>query len=49
MSYIPGLMSAADGRPRGCVLVSQMSSEGALTSQEYIQGLNHIDLFFPLK
>lgn len=35
---IKGLMSAAGDRPRGCVLVSQMSSEGALTSQEYVQG-----------
>ncbi|XP_042865617.1 uridine 5'-monophosphate synthase-like [Penaeus japonicus] len=35
---IKGLMSAINGRPRGCVLVSEMSSAGALTSQEYISG-----------
>uniref|UniRef100_A0A0P4VW22 Uridine 5'-monophosphate synthase n=1 Tax=Scylla olivacea TaxID=85551 RepID=A0A0P4VW22_SCYOL len=35
---IKGLMSAANGRTRGCVLVAQMSSEGTLTSQEYVQG-----------
>lgn len=35
---IKGLMAAANGRTRGCVLVTQMSSEGTLTSQEYVQG-----------
>ncbi|KAG0728404.1 Uridine 5'-monophosphate synthase [Chionoecetes opilio] len=35
---IKGLMSAAGGRLRGCILVAQMSSEGALTSQGYAEG-----------
>ncbi|KAK8729029.1 hypothetical protein OTU49_008598 [Cherax quadricarinatus] len=34
---IKGLVSAINGRTRGCVLVSQMSSSGALTSEEYVE------------
>ncbi|XP_042216354.1 uridine 5'-monophosphate synthase-like isoform X2 [Homarus americanus] len=34
---IKGLASAVNGRTRGCVLVSQMSSSGTLTSEEYIK------------
>ncbi|XP_071541527.1 uridine 5'-monophosphate synthase isoform X1 [Panulirus ornatus] len=45
---IKGLISGVNGRHRGCVLVSEMSSLGALTSQEYIKGCskmaeNHTD------
>lgn len=39
---IKGLMSCTNGRTRGCVLVSQMSSAGALTSQEYVNGCSKI-------
>ncbi|XP_066987815.1 LOW QUALITY PROTEIN: uncharacterized protein r-l [Macrobrachium rosenbergii] len=39
---IKGLMSCTSGRPRGCVLVSQMSSTGALTTQEYVSGCKKI-------
>ncbi|XP_068209010.1 uncharacterized protein [Palaemon carinicauda] len=39
---IKGLMSGTSGKPRGCVLVSQMSSTGALTTQEYVNGCQKI-------
>ncbi|KAK7084401.1 hypothetical protein SK128_005110 [Halocaridina rubra] len=35
---IKGLGSCASGQPRGCIIVSQMSSSGTLTSDEYIKG-----------
>lgn len=38
MHALAGLASAANDRERGCVLVSEMSSDGALTSQEYVKG-----------
>ncbi|KAK3867549.1 hypothetical protein Pcinc_027005 [Petrolisthes cinctipes] len=39
---IEGLASAAQDQERGCVLVSQMSSVGALTSQEYVNGCSRL-------
>ncbi|CAL4062140.1 unnamed protein product [Meganyctiphanes norvegica] len=39
---IKGLVSAVNGRSRGCVLVAEMSSQGALTNTDYVKNSSKI-------